>query len=476
MRRHVKNVRWPTHIAVLMLVVATLVGCSERATENQAPPTRTSESAPPATQPPVAVATQLAPTAAATRGQEPQAPPAAPATTAPIASATGPAPAATPEPTPSPMLEAVTEPASRPALGTVRLALSPVADGLSAPLFVTHADDNSGRLFIVEKTGAIRLLVGGRVLDTPFLDLADRLTSSGYEQGLLGLAFPPDFATSGHFFVNYTDRSGDTIVSRFSVTGDPNVADGASEWRVLRVDQPAANHNGGMLSFGPDGMLWIGMGDGGGANDRYGNGQNPATLLGKMLRLDVTQDPAQPYVVPGDNPWVTDDWNGQDVVDEAWAVGLRNPWRYSFDRATGDLWIADVGQNLIEEINVVRSGAPGGLNFGWPIAEGDSCFQDAGCDRSAFERPVATYNHGADGCSITGGYVYRGQRFPALAGAYLYADFCSGRIWGLDAGEPADAVLLLESGSAISSFGEDGDGELYVTDLGRGTVQQVIVE
>ena len=358
----------------------------------------------------------------------------------------------------------------------MRLRLSPVAQGLSNPLFVTHAGDGSGRLFIVEKTGTIRLVVQGRLLERPFLNISDRITSSGYEQGLLGLAFPPDYVTREFFFVNYTDRNGDSVIARFSVTGDPNLADPGSEFKILGLDQPAPNHNGGHLVFGPDGRLWIGTGDGGAANDRYGNGQNADTLLAKMLRLDVTNDLAQPYTVPADNPWVDADWAGRDVRDEVWALGLRNPWRYSFDRATGDLWIADVGQNQVEEINVARSASGGGLNFGWPIMEGGACFQQAGCDRAGLELPVASYKHGAGDCSVTGGYVYRGAQYPALSGVYLYGDFCSGRIWGLDAANPGAPVLLLESGSSLSSFGEDEAGEVYITDLGRGTVQKMVVE
>ena len=219
-----------------------------------------------------------------------------------------------------------------------------------------------------------------------------------------------------------------------------------------------------------------GTGDGGAANDRYGNGQNADTLLAKMLRLDVTNDPTQPFTAPADNPWVNADWAGSDVRDEVWALGLRNPWRYSFDRTTGDLWIADVGQNQIEEINVVRFGSGGGLNFGWPIMEGDACFQQTGCDQAGLELPAVTYRHGAGDCSVTGGYVYRGAQYPALFGVYLYGDFCSGRIWGLDAANPGAPVLLLESRSSLSSFGEDEAGEVYITDLGRGTVQKVVVE
>ena len=222
--------------------------------------------------------------------------------------------------------------------------------------------------------------------------------------------------------------------------------------------------------------LRVGTGDGGAANDRYGNGQNPDTLLGKMLRLDVATDLSQPYTIPADNPWVNADWAGRDMRNEVWALGLRNPWRYSFDRSTGDLWIADVGQNQIEEVNVVRLGSAGGLNFGWPAMEGAACLQQAGCDQAGLEMPVLTYNHGGGDCSVTGGYVYRGAQYPALNGVYIYGDFCSGRIWGLDAASPGAPVLLLETRSSLSSFGEDEAGEMYVTDLGRGIVLQLVAE
>jgi glucose/arabinose dehydrogenase len=325
---------------------------------------------------------------------------------------------------------------------------------------------------VVEKNGAVRIIRDGKLLDKPFLDITDRLTSSGSEQGFLGLAFPPDYANRKFFFVDYTDTNGDTVVARFNVSADANVADPSSEFVVLKIDQPAQNHNGGNLVFGPDGYLWIGTGDGGGANDRFGNGQNPNTLLAKMLRIDVTSDPTMPYVIPQDNPSSALQWK---VLPEVWAIGLRNPWRYSFDRANGDLWIGDVGQNQIEEVDVVRAGSKGGLNFGWPIMEGFSCFQAASCDQSGLVLPVASYQHGADGCSITGGYVYRGSQFPALQGVYFYGDYCSGRIWGLDAAKPGQPRLLLEVGAGLSSFGEDQAGELYITDLARGTVRHVVV-
>lgn len=362
-----------------------------------------------------------------------------------------------------------------------KLAARQVLSGLDDPVFVTHAGDGSQRLFVVEKPGIIRIVADGKLLPLPLLDISDRVRSSGSEQGLLGLAFSPDFGRTGHFFVNYTGRDGRTVVSRFQIGTDPNQADAASEFKILEIAQPAPNHNGGMLAFGPDGFLWVGTGDGGAANDRFGNGQNPATLLGKMLRLDVSSDPAQPYTIPADNPWVTDSWNGQDVRDEVWAVGLRNPWRYSFDRLNGDLWIADVGQNTYEEVNHVtaeQKGYPnGGLNFGWPIMEGTHCFPAAAnCDRAGLVMPVAEYSHTEGGCSITGGYVYRGTQFPMLDGVYLFGDYCSGFIWALHAG--ADGAwqrnLVLQSGLAISSFGEDEAGELYVTDLSGGLYRLVV--
>ncbi|MEZ4737313.1 MAG: PQQ-dependent sugar dehydrogenase [Caldilineaceae bacterium] len=331
---------------------------------------------------------------------------------------------------------------------------------------------------MVEKAGTIRMVADGALHDTPFLDITDRVNSSANEQGLLGLAFAPDYATSGFFFVNYTDSRGDTVVARYQVTADDaNQADPASEFVVLQIEQPARNHNGGMVLFGPDGYLYIGTGDGGGGGDRYGNGQNPETLLGKMLRLDVTSDPQQPYVIPADNPWVTADWNGADVRDEVWAVGLRNPWRYSFDRATGDLWIGDVGQNQFEEVNYTPAASSGGLNYGWPIMEATSCYNSSGddCIEADFVLPVAEYSHRGH-CSVTGGYVYRGPALPALQGVYLFGDYCSGAIWAtwFDSSAQWRTELMLESDASLSSFGEDEAGELYVTDMASGTLSRLV--
>jgi glucose/arabinose dehydrogenase len=356
---------------------------------------------------------------------------------------------------------------------TSQLALEPIFDGLDQPLYITAAEDGSDRLFVLEKPGRIVVYGANRGEGEVFLDLTDRVLSTGYEQGLLGLAFAPNFAESGHFFVNYTDRNGDTVIARYEVSADdPNQGNPDSEFVVLSFEQPAANHNGGMILFGPDGYLWIGTGDGGRANDAFGHGQNPTTLLGAMLRIDVTSDPSQPYTIPADNPFVGDD----STLDEIWAIGLRNPWRYTFDRATGDLWIADVGQNQYEEVNLIPAGALGGpYNFGWPIMEGNQCFQANTCDQTGLTLPAFDYDH-SQGCSVTGGTVYRGAAFPALTGIYFYADFCSGRLWGYwndDQGERNE--LLIESGQAISSFGEDEAGEIYVTDLNSGVVSRLVI-
>lgn len=356
------------------------------------------------------------------------------------------------------------------------LGVEEVVTDLATPVFATHAGDGSNRLFILEKAGTIRIWQDNALLATPFLDITDRVNSSGNEQGLLGLAFPPAYSSLGYFFVNYTDRNGDTVVARFTTLADaPDQADATSEQILLQIDQPAGNHNGGMIAFGPDGYLYIGMGDGGGAGDRYENGQNPDALLGKLLRIDVTSDPSQPYTIPADNPWVANDWNGVDVRDEIWAVGLRNPWRFSFDRTTGDLWIGDVGQNQYEEINFTAAGE-GGLNYGWPIMEANDCYRESNCSMEGLVLPVAEYSH-AGHCSVTGGYVYRGQMFPALQGIYLYGDYCSGALWAL---APAGAegwsnAEVLRSDVRLSSFGQDEAGELYLVDMG-GRLLRLVVE
>lgn len=376
---------------------------------------------------------------------------------------------------PTPMAANDADPASTTDPATQTFVLDEIATGLTKPLFVTHAGDGSRRLFILEQPGTIRIIADGVLLEQPFLDIREQVTDAGNEQGLLGLAFAPDYADSGIFYLNYTGADGDTRIARFRVTtADPNVADPGSEEIILTIEQPARNHNGGTLQFGLDGMLYIGMGDGGGANDTYGHGQNPATLLGKLLRIDVSDPDASPYAIPADNPWVTNDWDGVDVRDEIIAVGLRNPWRFSFDRATGDLWIGDVGQNQYEEINRVSPPVARPHNFGWPIMEGMHCFRSDECAQEGLVLPVAEYEHRGH-CSVTGGYVYRGVAFPAMQGIYFYGDYCSGTVWALAPDESGawQSTAVLDTDLSLSSFGEDAQGELYVTDLSGGTVARL---
>lgn len=330
---------------------------------------------------------------------------------------------------------------------------TPVASGLQRPVDIQNAGDDSGRLFIVEQAGRILVYENGRVSPTPFLDIINEVGSSGNEQGLLGLAFHPQYTQNGFFYVNYTDRNGDTVIARFQVSSDPNVADPASETALLHVDQPFPNHNGGVLAFGPDGYLYVGLGDGGSGGDPLGNGQNTGVLLGKILRLDVNS--GDPYTVPVDNPF----------GNEVWAYGLRNPWRFSFDRTTGDLWIGDVGQGAWEEIDYLPAGSPGGANFGWNIMEGNHEYE--GAVSSDLIAPVAEYNHSEGGCSVTGGYVYRGAELPEWQGIYLYGDYCSGIVWGVirSGNGWQSQVLFPQTGLSISSFGVDEAGELYLADL-----------
>ena len=313
--------------------------------------------------------------------------------------------------------------------------------------------DGSGRLFVIEKVGRIRIIEDGQLLEAPFLDITDRVGSDGNEQGLLGFAFHPQYGDNGRFFVNYTDRRGDTVIARFQVTSDPNLADPASETQLMGIDQPFPNHNGGVLAFGPDGYLYAGLGDGGSQGDPNGNAQNTDVLLGKILRLDV--DSADPYSVPADNPF----------GNEVWAYGFRNPWRFSFDRATGDLYIGDVGQNQWEEIDFVPAGSQGGANFGWDHREGAHEYEGGGPE--GMIDPVAEYSHPEGGCSVTGGYVYRGS-LPEWNGIYLYGDYCTGMIWGLLPGDGSwQNQLLFDVDFTITSFGQDENGEVYlVSDTG----------
>jgi glucose/arabinose dehydrogenase len=351
------------------------------------------------------------------------------------------------------------------------VALEEVASGFDLPVHVTHAGDGTGRLFVVEQRGTIRLIVDGERLGTPFLDIRDRVTFGG-ERGLLSVAFPPGFKDVGHFYVNYTatvDSQLMTRISRFQVGSSPNQADPESEQIVLTVDQFAGNHNGGQIAFGPDGYLYIGMGDGGGSGDPQNHGQRPETLLGAMLRIDVESDSPLTYTIPVDNPFMAD-----PAAAEVWSYGLRNPWRFSFDRQTGDLYIADVGQGAWEEINYQPASSQGGDNYGWNIMEGNHCYNAATCDQTELTLPIWVYGR-SEGQSVTGGFVYRGSAQPSLQGIYLYGDYLSGRLWGLQQVRSEwQNQLLLETNKTISSFGEDESGELYLVDY-SGAIYKVVL-
>lgn len=396
------------------------------------------------------------------------------------------------------------------------VALLDPLPGFAQPVFVGHAGDGSGRLFVVEQAGRVRIVKNGTLLAAPFIDITDRVLCCG-ERGLLGLAFPPDYATSGYFYLYYTAIAGDgdILVSRFSRGSTADQADPASEAPLLSIEHSAqSNHNGGMLAFGrQDGYLYIGTGDGGGGNDPFNNAQNPSSLLGKLLRIDVGARPAPqplpsaapiakpqrrflplalsvrgaaaqapansetpvqaaqlPYVIPPSNPFV----NQTGYRPEIWALGLRNPWRFSFDRQTGELYIADVGQGAWEEVSWEPAGSRGGANYGWRIVEGPDCnaFYGSSCDKARFVAPVAAYGR-SEGVSVTGGYVYRGTRSQGLSGSYLFGDFGSGRIWSLrNTGGRWQRELLLDTAAGISSFGEDEAGEVYLADYG-GTIYRV---
>ena len=345
--------------------------------------------------------------------------------------------------------------------------LDPVMSGLGTPVAMSHTRDT--RLFVVMQTGQIVIWDGTRRLSPPFLDIGS-LVRSGGEQGLLGLAFHPLYHRNGFFFVNYTNLAGDTVIARYTVSAtDPNRADPASARVILEVDQPFANHNGGQLEFGPDGYLYIGLGDGGSQNDPNNRAQNLGDLLGKILRIDV--DRGNPYAIPPGNPFV----NVSGARGEVWAYGLRNPWRFSFDSLTGDLWIADVGQGTREEIDFQPAASIGGENYGWRLMEGSLCHIPPGsnCNAgNALVLPVIEYDHSGGACSVTGGYVYRGTRYPRLHGKYLYADYCNGMIWGATRSESGAVTteLLIDTGFRISTFGEDAAGEIYVADHQGGRV------
>ncbi len=367
-----------------------------------------------------------------------------------------------------PTLTAVPTDTPDPGRPAASIQLELVADGFTKPVYLTHAYDE--RLFVVEQEGIIRIIADGNVWAAPFLDIRDRVGADASERGLLSVAFPPQYGENGRFFVNYTNKDGNTVVSRFRVnTDDPHTADPASEAILFTIGQPYPNHNGGQLQFGPDGYLYVGMGDGGLADDPEENGQNKGTLLGAMLRIDVNVEDVPYYGIPADNPFVNDAAGRNEIS----AIGLRNPWRFSFDRLAGDMFIADVGQNLWEEIHFQPAASAGGENYGWDIMEGFHCFQADNCDETGLELPIFEYDH-SFGCSITGGYVYRGAAYPELGGNYFFGDFCSGNIWRLfPEGDSWSDAIVLESGLNISSFGEDANGEVYVLDYGGGAVYRI---
>lgn len=374
-----------------------------------------------------------------------------------------------------------------PASGTVpNLKLTPYATGLSSPTVGTAPLGDAERLFVAERGGQIQIVKAGAKLAQPFLNISDRIAAGG-ERGLLGLAFHPNYATNGRFFVHYsgngkTAPTGDTVISEFSASGD--IADDTSEKVLLTVPQPEGNHNGGSIEFRPGdgGRLYIALGDGGGAGDVHGtdgNGQNLDTLLGKILRIDVDAAPAGglKYAIPAGN------MSGAGTRAELWSYGLRNPWKTTFDVCTGDMYIGDVGQGKIEEIDVEPAGSASGTNWGWRVMEGSSCYEGTSCDKSGKKLPVAEYTH-AKGCSVTGGYVYRGSKIPGLRGVYIYADYCSGNFWrltfnGTTAVDASEITSDINPGTAlknISSFGQDGVGEVYVFGLNNGTVYRIEAE
>ena len=343
------------------------------------------------------------------------------------------------------------------------LNLEPVVTGLSSPVQMIDPNDGSGRLFVVQQTGQVVIVQDGVVTGT-LMDISGQI-STGSEQGLLSIALHPDFAENGRFFIDYTDATGNTQIEEWKISADdPNLADPATATTILSVEQPAENHNGGLLLFGPDGYLYIGLGDGGNQGDPNANGQNLGVLLGKILRIDIDKtDGDLPYAIPADNPFI----DRADARSEIWAYGLRNPWRFSFDRETGDLYIGDVGQGEIEEANYQPAGE-GGLNYGWNTMEGTRCYLEADCDQTGLTLPFFEYYHSSGaGCSITGGYVYRGEAVASLSGGYIAGDYCTGYIWAVNP-ETGAATDGIESGLAISSFAEDAQGELYVVDLNGG--------
>jgi glucose/arabinose dehydrogenase len=336
-------------------------------------------------------------------------------------------------------------------------------------VYLTHAGD--GRLFVAEQGGRVRIIQNGEPLPEPFLDISATISTDGSERGLLGLAFHPQYANNGYFYVVYTNKDGDTEIARYTVSAtDPDRADPSSAQLLFRIDQPYGNHNGGQLAFGPDGYFYIGLGDGGAVGDPYDNAQDPGTLLGSILRVDINSE--TPYTIPPDNPFV----GQQGARGEVWMIGLRNPWAFSFDAQTGDLYITDVAQDGPEEINFHPAKSPAGVNFGWPYREGSHCYEAEECRSQGLRMPIYEYLHGEDGCAVIGGHVYRGKQFPQLTGNYFFSDFCSGRIWTLRYDEVTREwvrTAVAETGTQVSTIGVDAAGELYIVDYRQGGIWQI---
>jgi glucose/arabinose dehydrogenase len=364
--------------------------------------------------------------------------------------------------------------APAPARGAVTLGLVSYKTGFSQPVAIANAGDGSGRLFVVEQAGRVRIITrAGTLRSTPFIDIRSRVACCG-ERGLLGMAFHPSYRTNGRFYLAYTDSTGALVVGEYRRSSSSANRASTTERRIIRIPHSSySNHNGGQLAFGPDGYLYIGTGDGGGGGDPLENGQRRSAPLGTIVRIAPNVTSASPrYRVPSTNPWAT----STTIRHEIWAYGVRNPWRFSFDRRTGDLWVADVGQGTYEEVNRSRRAVGGGrgANFGWDQYEAFRCHEGP-CSSSGKTFPLAYYAHGANGCSVTGGYVYRGSKYPALAGRYLFGDYCSGRIWMVTAGGASrqKPVLLRDTAYAISAFGQDEAGELYLVDYKGGRILRI---
>jgi glucose/arabinose dehydrogenase len=356
-----------------------------------------------------------------------------------------------------------------PPTSTPVIALTPFVSGFTGPIDFQAPDDGSARIFIVQQPGTIRIVSGGAVRATPFLDISSKVNFDGGEQGLLGLALHPNYGTSKRFYLNYDRLSGglmQTVIAEYQASTDPNLANAASERILLTVNQPFANHKGGQMAFGPDGFLYIAFGDGGGSGDPSGNGQNLQTLLGKILRIDVDHSATGlQYAIPADNPFV-----GGSSLGEIFAYGFRNPWRFSFESGTGRLFVADVGQDKFEEVDLVQKG----LNYGWNTMEGAHCFNPStGCNMTGLALPIAEYDH-SEGATVIGGYVYHGTAITVLAGAYVFGDFSNGKIWELtESSGTWTRTQLLSSGHKMSSFGRHAAGELYVVDYANGSVFKI---